>query len=72
MKSLYYQICFFISLMILSITAPSYARDSSYAPVSISKTFSEIMKEDTRNKSALMRKHKKLLNSRYNLSEKNR
>lgn len=70
MKSLYYQICFFISLMILSITAPSYARDSSYAPVSISKTFSEIMKEDTRNKSALMRKHKKLLNSRYNLSEK--
>jgi hypothetical protein len=44
--------------------------DTSYAPVSITKTFSEMMKEDIKNKSSLMSKHKKLLNARYNLSEK--
>ena len=59
-----------ISLVIFSFSTPSLAMDSSYAPVSITKTFSEIMKEDVKNKSALMNKHKKLLNQRYDLSEK--
>ena len=59
-----------ISLSVLPFTSQSFARDSSYAPVSINKTFSEIKKEDVKNKSALMKKHNKLLKERYNLSEK--
>lgn len=59
-----------ISFTVFGFTTPSCAKDTSYAPVSITKSFSEVMKEDTKNKSALMNKHNKLLNKRYNLSEK--
>lgn len=58
------------SIALLVFATSSYSMDSSYAPVSITKTFSEVMKEDIKNKSSLMRKHKKLLNARYDLSEK--
>jgi cytochrome c peroxidase len=61
---------FLISLAGLGFTNASFAKETSYAPVSITKTFTEIMKEDKQNKSALMKKHLKLLNERYNLSEK--
>lgn len=59
-----------ISVTLMGFTGSSFAMESSYSPVSITKTFSEIMKEDVRNKSALMKKHRKLLNERYDLSEK--
>ena len=60
----------FISLVGLGLTSTSFAKETSYAPVSITKTFAEIMKEDMQNKSALMKKHNKLINERYDLSEK--
>lgn len=69
MKILHYVICLF-GLVLLSSHNTSYARDSSYARVSLTKTFSEIMQEDTRNKPTLMNKHRKLLNARYDLSGK--
>ena len=43
----------FISLVGLGLTSTSFAKETSYAPVSITKTFAEIMKEDMQNKSAL-------------------
>lgn len=61
---------FVVSVILLAVTTSVRAMDTSYAPVSITKTFSEIMKEDRQNKSALMNKHKQLLNERYDLSEK--
>ena len=77
MKKKYYQsklnhsrFGFISSIALLVFTTSSCAMDSSYAPVSITKTFPEMMKEDIKNMSALMSKHKKLLNARYNLSEK--
>lgn len=60
----------FIGLMVFSYTTESLAKKTSYAPVSMTETFSEIMKKDIKNKSVLMNKHKSLLNERYNLSEK--
>ncbi len=77
MKNFYYnqrltdcRRCLFLGCLVLGFTAPVNANNSSYAPVSITKTFSEIMKEDIKNKSSLMRKHHKLLKERFNLSEK--
>ena len=58
------------SIVLAVFTTTSCAADSSYAPVSITKSFSEVMKEDIKNKSSLMSKHNKLLNARYNLTEK--
>lgn len=60
----------FLSVAASVYSSQSISMESSYAPVSISKTFSEIMKEDVKNKSALMKKHNKLLHERYDLSEK--
>ncbi len=65
-----YRTVLFISFTLFGFTTPSCAKDTSYAPVSITKSFSDVMKEDTKNKSALMNKHKTLLNERYHLSEK--
>ena len=60
----------FIAFVGLSFSNPSIAKETSYSPVSITKTFAEIMQEDSQNKSSLMKKHNKLLNERYHLSEK--
>lgn len=70
LRFIFYPEAFFIGLMVLSFSNASFAKETSYAPVSITKTFAEIMKEDSQNKSALMKKHNKLLNERYNLSGK--
>lgn len=51
-------------------TTSGLAKDTSYAPVSITQTFAQIMQKDSKNKSALMKKHMQLLNKRYDLSEK--
>lgn len=59
----------FISLALLSFGQQSFAIETSYSPVSISKSFKEIKKEDLKNKPALMAKHKKILQERYNLTE---
>ncbi len=59
----------FISLALLSFGQQSFAIETSYSPVSISKSFKEIKKEDLNNKPALMAKHKKILQERYNLTE---
>ncbi len=66
----HHRVCLVFSLIVIGYTTPGCARDTSYAPVSITKTFSEMMKEDIQNKSSLMNKHKKLLKKRFNLSEK--
>jgi cytochrome c peroxidase len=58
------------SLMLSVFSSQSFSVESSYAPVSINKSFTEMKKEDVKNKSALMKKHNKLLNERYDLSEK--
>ncbi len=58
------------AFILLCFTTQSIAEMSSYAPVSISKSFNEIMTEDVQNKPALMAKHRKLLSERYDLSEK--
>ncbi len=63
----YISLC--IGLAAISFTYQSIARETSYSPVSLTKPFTEVMKEDKKNKSALMKKHQKLLNKRYNLSE---
>ena len=55
---------------LLSFTQQSFAMETSYSPVSVTKTFEEIKKEDVKNKPMLMEKHMKLLNERYNLTEK--
>ncbi len=55
---------------LLSFTQQSFAMETSYLPVSVTKTFEEIKKEDVKNKPMLMEKHMKLLNERYNLTEK--
>lgn len=60
----------FISSILLCIATQSFAGNTSYAPVSITKPFSEMMKEDVKNKPALMNKHMMLLKKRYDLSEK--
>ncbi len=44
--------------------------ETSYAPVSITKTFEETRADDVKNKSALMKKHRKLIEDRYDLSGK--
>jgi hypothetical protein len=44
------------SMALVVFTTSSCAMDSSYAPVSITKYFSEVMKEDINNKSSLMNK----------------
>ncbi|NOR56118.1 MAG: cytochrome B6 [Sulfurovum sp.] len=59
-----------MSLCVLGLTSVAFAGDTSYSPVSITTPFSEMMKSDIKNKPALMKKHHKLLNERYNLSEK--
>lgn len=66
------RVCFglFSSIALLSFTTSSCATGTSYAPVSITKSFSEMKKEDIQNKPTLMSKHMRLLNERYDLSEK--
>jgi len=59
-----------VSFTVLGFTSQGFAAATSYAPVSITKPLADTMKEDIANKPALMKKHKKLLNERYNLSEK--
>jgi cytochrome c peroxidase len=61
----------FIALIFaaLAFSGKSFAASTSYSPVSVTKSFAEIKKEDVKNKSALMKKHNKLLNERYDLSE---
>ena len=44
--------------------------ETSYAPVSIAKSFEEIRKSDVQNKKKLMTEHRKLLEDRYVLSGK--
>ncbi len=70
MKVVNFNKCIFVSLSLCVYSTQAFAASTSYAPVSITKSFSEIMKEDIKNKPALMRKHQKLLNKRYNLSKK--
>ena len=60
----------FFAFILCCFSSQSLADMSSYAPVSITKSFSEIMTEDMNNKPALMAKHRELLNERYNFSEK--
>ena len=65
----------FLRYLIISFTVFGFANQSSagptsYAPVSITKPFTEMMKEDMQHKPALMKKHMKLLTERYDLSEK--
>ncbi len=62
--------CIFISLALCAYSSQGLAVNTSYAPVSITKSFSDIMKDDIKNKTSLMNKHKKLLNKRYNFSSK--
>jgi len=61
---------FVLGLSMLGLASQSFAGATSYAPVSITTPFSTMMKTDIKNKPALMKKHHKLLNDRYNLSEK--
>jgi len=58
----------FIGLFTAGFASQSLAVGTSYSPVSVTKSFSEIKKADVKNKSALMKKHNKLLNERYDLS----
>ena len=62
--------CFVTSVAVLGFSAQGFAAMTSYAPVSITKPFADTMKQDIENKPALMKKHRKLLNERYDLSEK--
>ena len=59
-----------IGLSLLGLSTQAFAGNTSYAPVSITTPFSKMMKDDIKNKPALMKKHQKILNDRYNLSEK--
>lgn len=69
MKSWFtYSQCFFVGVVAASFIGKSLAVDTSYSPVSITKSFAVIKKEDVNNKPALMEKHTKLLNDRYDLS----
>jgi len=54
----------------MGVSSSGCAMESSYSPVKITQTFSEMMKEDVKNKPSLMKKHHQLLNERYDLSEK--
>ncbi|MFV9615686.1 MAG: cytochrome B6, partial [Gammaproteobacteria bacterium] len=58
----------FVGLFTAGFASQSLAVGTSYSPVSVTKSFSEIKKADVKNKSALMKKHNKLLNERYDLS----
>jgi cytochrome c peroxidase len=57
-------------LIVFGLGNQSFAIDTSYSPVSITKSFSDMKKEDMKNKPMLMKKHMKILNERYNLTEK--
>lgn len=59
-----------VGFAVLGTAGESVAVETSYAPVSITRSFADTMKQDIANKPALMNKHKKLLNERYVLSEK--
>ena len=57
-------------LTVFGFGMQSFAMDTSYSPVSITKSFDDMKKEDVKNKPMLMEKHMKVLNERYNLTEK--
>lgn len=68
-RSFIFSRCLIASAVVLGFAGQAYAVSSSYAPVSITQSFADMKKADESNKSALMEKHNKLLNERYDLSE---
>ena len=65
-------ICFgqFCGVITLALVTPSFATETSYAPVSITQSFTATKQADIRNKPQLMQRHMQLLNERFNLSGK--
>ena len=57
-----------IGLAMVGMSLPVAASDTSYARVSISTSFEETRAKDIKDKPALMKRHMKLLNKRYDLS----
>ncbi len=57
-----------VGLVVLGSSVPAPASETSYAPVSITTSFEETRAADIKKKPALMKRHRRLLEERYDLS----